>query len=140
MFAVIQEMGMFGRKLVTPAEFGEPPATSTATDPIASAAKYVGCVSPPGAPIFADGLAEPTACFRGNEEAGVCYLFTSSVEGSGKIYFFRDFASIWIDGEPGPRAQIPTQMIADRIPHYAAALADLLTCGRGGAMLTALRG
>ena len=131
---------MFGRKRGKPTRSGAAAATSPVTDPIAGAAQYVGCVSAPGEPVYADGLAEPTACFRSDGEAGVCFLFRSSVKGSGKLYFFRDFASLWADGEPGPRAQIPTQMIAARVPHYEAALADLLTCGRGGAMLAALGG
>lgn len=130
---------MFGRKQVEPVASGDQAATTSVLDPLASAAQFVGCVSP-GDPIYADGLAEPTACFLGNEEVGVCYLFRSSVKGSGKLYFFRSFASIWVHGEPAPRAQIPTHMIASHIPNYEVALADLLTCSRGGAMLTALSG
>jgi hypothetical protein len=131
---------MFGRKVVTPVQTGSEVETSSVVDPIASAAKYVGCVAPPGTPIYADGLREPTACFRPDHVAGVCFPFTSTVSGSGKIYFFPDFASIWVDGEATPRAQIPTDMIANRVADYQVALVDLLKAGRGGAMLAALTG
>ena len=112
---------MFGRKKVT-APGPAPQQQPTGNDaPLHAAANYIGCVSPPD-PIYIDGLHDPSRCMGPNDEMGVCYLFKSSIEGSGKIYFFPSFSSVWVDGEPGPRAQIPTDMIANRVPRYVEGL------------------
>ncbi len=42
------------------------------------------------------------------------------------MFFFPDHAALWMNGEPQPRPGIPTNMISNRVPGYAAALADAL--------------
>ena len=136
----LEKPTVFGRKKVVPQQPQSEPPQTCELDPIADAARYVGCVSAPGEPIFVEGLSKPTACFGGNQEAGLCFLFNSSVSASGRAYFFGSFASIWVDGEPAPRVPIPTAMIANRVAHYEVALRVLLGASLGGAMVAGVTG
>ena len=128
---------MFGRKGLKPGEaasaprsFDTPlsqprPASNGVPAPLSAAANYVGCVSP-GAPVFIEELSGMTPCQGPQGATGLCFLF-----GGGKAYFFPSFASIWVDGEAGPRAQIPTEMIAGRVPGYLPAFQALITGAEG---------
>ena len=125
---------MFGRKGLKPGEGSAPRAVQPQPRPqvqapgagipagFSAAANYVGCVSPGGAPVFIDELSQPTRCAGPGGATGLCFLFTGENGVTGKAYFFPAFASIWVDGEAGPRAQIPTEMIAARVPAYHSAL------------------
>ncbi len=125
---------MFGRKGLKPGEGNvahpprppAPPQSGGIPAGLSVAANYVGCVSPGGAPVFIDDLSEPTRCKGPGGAMGLCFLFTGSDATTGKAYFFPSFASIWVDGEAGPRAQIPTEMIAAQVPAYLPALRSLV--------------
>ncbi|WP_447754362.1 hypothetical protein [Sphingopyxis fribergensis] len=124
---------MFGRKGLKPGEGSTAHTPQSRAQPennniragLSAAANYLGCVSPGGAPVFIDDLSEPTRCKGPGGAMGLCFLFTGGNAVAGKAYFFPSFASIWVDGEAGPRAQIPTEMIAARVPAYLAALQGL---------------
>ena len=126
---------MFGRKGLKPGEVASSPRSFSTQptsvgdgvpNPISKAATYVGCVSP-GQPVFIKELLGMTPC-RGPEGIiGLCFLFTDNEATRGKAYFFPSFASIWVDGEAGPRAQIPTEMIAGRVPGYLPAFQALIS-------------
>ena len=122
---------MFGRKGLKPGQSatasqasGAPSSPPVANgngvpQPVFAAASYVACISPGGPPVFIEELASLTPCAGPNGALGLCFLFSASGDADrGKAYFFPDFASIWVDGEAGPRAQIPTAMIAERVPGY----------------------
>lgn len=121
---------MFGRKGLKPGEVAASqaprPRLQQARDPVpagfSAAANYIGCISPGGGPVFIDSLSSPTPCQGPGGAMGLCFLFEGSGATTGKAYFFPSFASIWVDGEAGPRAQIPTEMIAAQVPAYLAAL------------------
>ena len=124
---------MFGRKGLKPGEVASAPRSLNAPPPqpaqagngvpapLSAAANYVGCVSP-GAPVFVEELSGMTPCQGPQGAMGLCFL----VRG-GKAYFFPSFASIWVDGEAGPRAQIPAEMIAGRVPGYLPAFQALIS-------------
>ena len=128
---------MFGRKGLKPGEgasaprsFSTPPPRPAqvgngAPAPLSAAANYLGCVSP-GAPVFIEELSGMTPCQGPQGATGLCFLFGGDAA-SGKAYFFPSFASIWVDGEAGPRAQIPTEMIAGRVPGYLPAFQALIS-------------
>ena len=122
---------MFGRKGLKPGEVASAPrslntqpaqAGNGVPAPLSAAANYLGCVSPGGAPVFIEELSGMTPCQGPQGAMGLCFLFRG-----GKTYFFPSFASIWVDGEAGPRAQIPTEIIADRVPGYLPAFQALIT-------------
>ena len=124
---------MFGRKGLKPVEGASPPRSFSTPPsqpaqvgngvpaPLSAAANYVGCVSP-GTPVFIEELSGMTPCQGPQGATGLCFLFDG-----GKAYFFPSFVSIWVDGEAGPRAQIPTEIIADRVPGYLPAFQALIT-------------
>jgi len=125
---------MFGRKGLNQGEGrASPPAsaipspqtelkTTFAPAPLAIVAKYVGCVSPGSPPFFVEELFEWYPCKGPGDARGLCFRFSGGNAQGGKAYFFPNFASIWVDGEPGPRAQVPTDMIVDAVPGYLEAL------------------
>lgn len=123
---------MFGRKKVSPPP-QQRPAKIEGPDSLSAAAQYLGFISPPD-PVFIDGLSSAEPCFRG-DEVGLCCTYNSSRGQTGKVYFFENFASVWADGEPRPRAQIPTEMIAARVAGYAEALSEGLKPGAAHALL-----
>ena len=88
---------------------------------LVNGATVVGCLAP-GDSFEVRQLSDPTLCFGPSRVCGVCFLFHASEGKKGKMYFFPDFASAWIDGEPAPRAQIPVEMIEDIIPGFSKAL------------------
>jgi hypothetical protein len=93
---------------------------------LVEAAAFVTFVSGGGRPhIMLTGLREPSAC-KSSKSNGVSFLFDTKEGVSGKFYFFPEFASAWPDGEPAPRHQIPTEMIANRVSSYPEALRSLL--------------
>ena len=73
------------------------------------------------------GVREPSACLGPDQSLGVCFLFDGSEGQAGKAYFFADFGSVWVDGEAGPRPQIPTEMIAKQVPQYETMLSKMLS-------------
>lgn len=133
---------MFGRKGLKPGEVASAPRSLNTPssrpasvgdgvpDPISKAATYIGCVSP-GEPVFIKELLGMTPC-KGPEGAmGLYFLFTDNEATRGKAYFFPSFASIWVDGEAGPRAHIPTEMVAMRVPDYLSTFEALITAVEG---------
>jgi hypothetical protein len=129
---------MFGRKGLKPGEVaGAPRSPHTpqarpasvgngVPGPVSAAATYLGCISP-GAPVFIEELSGMTPCQGPQGATGVCFLFTGADAKHGKAYFFPSFASIWVDGEAGPRAQIPNEMIWNQVPNYLPTLNALIT-------------
>src|SRR4051812_3949132 len=120
---------MFGRKGLKPGENAATPRPSHAPsravngggppDPLCAAASYIGYVSPGEGCVAVGELSGLTPCKGPGGALGLCFLFSGRDGGpGGKAYFFPDFASIWADGEAGPRGQIPTEMIANRVPGY----------------------
>ncbi len=122
---------MFGkRQSFNRPEAKRPEQTFTAKlppqDPLVEAATFVAFVSGGGRPhIMLTGLREPTAC-TSSTGSGVCFLFDTKEGVTGKFYLFPEFASAWPEGEPSPRHQIPTEMIANRVTGYSEALRLLL--------------
>ena len=125
---------MFGRKGLKPGEVASAPrslntqpaqAGNGVPAPLSAAANYVGCVSP-GTPVFIEELSGMTPCQGPQGAMGLCFLFRG-----GKAYFFPSFASIWVDGEAGPRAHIPTEMVAMRVPDYLGAFQALISAVEG---------
>ncbi|NIJ21365.1 hypothetical protein FHS95_003068 [Sphingomonas naasensis] len=114
----------FGRKGLSanPAPSPNPSAGAVAA-PLFNGMQYVGMVSPPGA--FLTGLSGPQMCLGPGNARGVRYDMETN-EGPGYAFIFPSFASIWLHGEAAPRPQIPTEMIAARVPGYAAGSAALL--------------
>lgn len=103
-----------------------PESTTPSHDTLVVAAAYVVFVSSTDRmPFLVNRLHEPTAC-RSPSIEGVCFTFESEQGVSGRFYFFRQFASVWPDGEASPRHQIPTEMTAARVPGYTDALRQLL--------------
>jgi hypothetical protein len=101
-------------------------ASPVAADPLLAAAQYVAIVSGGGRPsVFVTRIYDPILCTSPAGE-GVCFLLESNEGASGKMYFFSGFASAWPDGEAAPRPQIPTEMIASRVPSYAETLQSLM--------------
>jgi len=128
---------MFGRKGLKPGENAASPPSRTPPSrqgqagsgvpaPLSAAADYIGFVSPGEKTVSVNELSGLTPCSGPQGAMGVCFLFTGLDGVSGKIYFFPSFASIWVDGEAAPRAQIPTEMIANRIPNYMQTLQALI--------------
>ena len=118
---------MFGRKGLSnkSAAPAQPSAqlSSSGQDALINGIRYVGMVSPPGS--FVESMANPEPCSSQSGVAGVRFELATG-DGAGHAYFFPDFASIWLANEATPRPEIPTQMIAGRIPGYAEALNDLI--------------
>lgn len=114
----------FGRKGLTtnPASPAQPAAGPSVAEPLLTGVQYVGMVSPPGA--YVTRIGAPQMCLGPGNARGLRYDMESA-EGAGYAFIFPGFASIWLHGEPGPRPQIPTEMIAARVPGYAAEIADL---------------
>ena len=118
---------MFGRKRLSSQSAMRPQSTAQAFPPghdaLINGIRYVGMVSPPGS--FVDSMVNPQPCSSQSGTAGVRFEIGSG-EGAGHAFLFADFASIWLANEATPRPEIPTQMIAGRVPGYEKALEDLL--------------
>ena len=118
---------MFGRKGLSSQSAIPPQSTAEAFphghDALINGIRYVGMVSPPGS--FVDSMVNPQPCSSQSGTAGVRFEIGSG-EGAGHAFLFADFASIWLANEATPRPEIPTQMIAGRVPGYEKALEDLL--------------
>jgi hypothetical protein len=116
-----EALRMFGRKKVALS-----PPTNVARHPtrvLLTAAQYVGFVAPPGARVEELGPSMP--CHRASSPPGRRFEVTTD-KGKAMMFFFPDHAALWMNGEPQPRPQIPTEMIVDRISGYEAALAYAL--------------
>lgn len=98
------------------------PGGRSVEGPLFDAIQYVGMVSPPGA--YLTHMANPQLCMGPNQMRGLRYDIMTN-EGAGYAFLFPSFASIWLNAEPAPRPQIPTEMIANRVPGYAAEIAEL---------------
>ena len=118
---------MFGRKKLSSqsATPSQPTAKTSPSghDALINGIRYVGMVAPPGS--FIDSMVNPQPCSSKTGNAGVRFEIGTS-EGAGHAFFFPDFASIWLGSDAAPRPEIPTQMIAGRVPGYGEALRDLL--------------
>jgi hypothetical protein len=127
---------MFGRKKPSPQTYSKAElhelldfiapsrpnqALSSDEDPkerLLAAATHVGALSPPDM-ITVKSLGDASPCSSPSNEAGVWFTFAGVNGEKGKVFFFPQFASLWVDGEPRPRAQIPTEMIHVRGYHGA---------------------
>ena len=122
----------FGRKGLNKGSESQPADRAGDLEgPLLNGLQYVSFVSPPNQPggrdvALVSRAHDPSVCFGPNNAQGRSFLVEFEEGGTGKAYLFPTFGSIWVDGEPSPRAQIPTGMIANRVPGYEAALGRLL--------------
>jgi len=98
------------------------PGGAPVSDPLFNGIQFVGMVSPPGA--YLEEMKAPEQCMGPGGLRGTRFAIETS-EGPGYAFVFPQFASIWMHGEAAPRPQIPTEMIAGRVPGYSAEIAGL---------------
>jgi hypothetical protein len=116
-----EEVTLFGRKKENHSQSAE--VAKHPTRILLMAARYVGAIAPPGATVQELGRTGP--CYRATNPPGRQYRIVTD-SGEGTVFFFPDHAAIWMSGEPQPRAQIPTEMIINRVLGYEEALAFAL--------------
>jgi hypothetical protein len=116
-------MGFFGRKGLSASAPPQPAADSGISGPLFAGIQYVGMVAPPG--TFVERTTSPEPCQMQSGGAGL-RLAIETLDGPGYAFVFPAFASIWLHSEPGPRPQIPAEMIEGRAPGFGAAFAALL--------------
>ena len=117
--------GLFRRKArkaePTVPEVSRKSGESNATEgPLLAAAQYVGIVSATNGrnDFLILGIKDAMRCTNGEGSEGLNFLFASHQGVNGRVYFFPEFASVWVDGESSPRPQIPTSMVTNQVPGY----------------------
>lgn len=87
-------------------------ANERAKDPIFQALQYLCFVTPPGAFFIRWTSGNP--CTASSGEKGMRFTVETE-QGTGNVYLFPRFGSVWLDIDDKPRVQIPIEMVQDHV-------------------------